>query len=120
MLPRFERTLDRLQGIYGSHNRMGIWSTEYGYQTKPPASGATVSPAEAAVWINWAEYLSYKQSRHPELRPVPAADPPPHGNFASGLEFPNGKPKADVRRVPDAAVPADHVDPEGTLARGVG
>ena len=92
-LPRFERTLDRLQGIYGSHSHMGIWSTEYGYQTKPPASGATVSPAKAAVWINWAEYLSYKQSRVQSyaqylLRDVPGS------NFASALEFPNGTQKA--------------------------
>ncbi len=93
VLPRFERTLDRLQGIYGSHNHMGIWSTEYGYQTTPPSPKHAISPAKAAVWINWAEYLSYKQPRIQSyaqylLRDVPGSA------FASGLELPNGRQKA--------------------------
>jgi hypothetical protein len=93
VLPRFERILDRLQGIYGSRNRMGIWSTEYGYQTTPPSPKHAISPAKAAVWINWAEYLSYKQPRIQSyaqylLRDVPGSA------FASGLELPNGSQKA--------------------------
>jgi hypothetical protein len=93
VLPRFERILDRLQRIYGSRNHMGIWSTEYGYQTTPPSPRHAISPAKAAVWINWAEYLSYKQRRIQSyaqylLRDVPGSA------FASGLELPNGSPKA--------------------------
>jgi hypothetical protein len=101
VLPRFERILDRLQGIYGSRNRMGIWSTEYGYQTTPPSPRNAISPALAAAWINWAEYLSYKQPRIQSyaqylLRDVPGSA------FASGLELPNGsqKPTYAAYRMP--------------------
>jgi len=102
VLPRFERTLDRLQGIYGSHNTMGIWSTEYGYQTKPPSKIATVSPSEAAYWINWAEYLSYKQPRIQSYSQYLLVDPSSGSNFTSGLEFPNGtqKPAFSAYRMP--------------------
>jgi hypothetical protein len=101
VLPRFERILDRLQGIYGSRNHMGIWSTEYGYQTTPPSPKNAISPAKAAVWINWAEYLSYKQPRIQSygqylLRDVAGSA------FASGLELPNGslKPTYAAYRMP--------------------
>ncbi|MBV8220688.1 MAG: hypothetical protein JO325_19670, partial [Solirubrobacterales bacterium] len=35
-VPRLERTLDRLNGIYGSHTHFAVYNTEYGFRTRPP------------------------------------------------------------------------------------
>jgi hypothetical protein len=101
VLPRLMRALDRLNGAYGSHTRFPIWSTEYGYWTKPPDPVAKISPDVAAGYMNWAEYLSYKQPRISSYDQFLLVDPP-LGNFASGLEFFGGKHKAtyDAYRLP--------------------
>ncbi len=56
-IPHMAQTMDRVQGVYGSHARMKIYNTEYGYQS------GFVSPQNAAKFINWAEYLSWKNPR---------------------------------------------------------
>ncbi len=96
-----EATLDRLNRVYGSRSRFPIWSTEYGYETKPPQSNAHINAATAAIYINWAEYLSWRQPRIKSYMQYLLVDPP-GGNFASGLEFSDGTPKADydAYRVP--------------------
>ncbi len=86
------RTLDRLNGVYGSHAQFPIWNTEYGYWTNPPQKAARISPATAAYYINWAEYISWKSKRIQSYSQYLLVDPPPD-NFASGLEFKNGTPK---------------------------
>jgi hypothetical protein len=43
--------------VYGPYKQMAAYNTEYGYQT-----GYTTADNEAA-YINWAEYLSYKNPR---------------------------------------------------------
>ena len=45
-LPRLERTLDRLNGIYGSHTHFPVWSTEFGFRTRPPDPHEGVSPLD--------------------------------------------------------------------------
>ena len=99
-LPALERTLDRLNRVYGSHSRFPIWNTEYGYRTRPPDK-LGVSQSTAADYINWAEYISYRQSRLRNSMQYLLVDPF-NGIFASGLELPNGKHKAtfDAYRVP--------------------
>jgi hypothetical protein len=98
-LANLERELDRLQQVYGSHQRFPIYDTEYGYITHPPNVKAYVSPATAAYYINWAEYLSWKQPRVASTMqyllydPPPAATNPGDGGFSSGLLFSNGRPK---------------------------
>jgi hypothetical protein len=92
---RLERTLDRLQAVYGSRNRLPIWNTEYGYWTNPPAKVAKISPTTAAYYINWAEYLSWRQPRVRSYMQYLLVDPP-LDNFASGLEFKTGAPKQPV------------------------
>jgi hypothetical protein len=101
VVPRLESTLDRLNRVYGSHTRFPIWSTEYGYWTKPPAPKATLSPTTAAGYINWAEYVSYKDRRIASYAQFLLVDPPV-GNFASGLELFGGqhKPAYDAYRMP--------------------
>ena len=59
-----------------------------------------VSPATAAYYINWAEYLSWKSPRIASTMQYLLNDPPPtqaiYNGFASGLYFSNGKPKATL------------------------
>jgi hypothetical protein len=103
-IPRMATALDRVQRSYGSHKRLQIYNTEYGYETNPPnATDHFVSPATASVYINWAEYLSWRNPRIATTMQYLLVDPNPRvnikvygkGGFASGLIFFNGKPKAD-------------------------
>jgi hypothetical protein len=92
-VPRLEQVLDRLQRVYGSDTRFPIYSTEFGYQTTPPDEEAgTVSPALAATYLNWSEYLTWRDPRIRSYDQYLLVDPP-RGNFASALEFSNGVPK---------------------------
>jgi hypothetical protein len=111
-IPQVEATMDHLNKVYGSKKRFPIYNTEYGYITNPPArqkpscGSSYASPATAAYYINWAEYLSWKQSRVSSYMQYLLADPPatagPYAGFASGLELPNGthKPGYDAYRLP--------------------
>ncbi len=103
------RGLDRLEGKYGSSMRFPIYDTEFGYITAPPkhspdpTSGIRVlylSPAVAADYMNWAEYISW---RNPRLRsfmqyllydPLPPRRSNDWGGFASGILTWNGVQKA--------------------------
>ena len=63
-LGTLERTLDGAQGAYGSHHRMAVYNNEFGYVTHPPNLDHTfASPAQAAVYMNQAEYLSWRDGR---------------------------------------------------------
>jgi hypothetical protein len=108
-MPQIEATIDHVNKVYGSGKRYPIYNTEYGYITNPPSTHhkpAYVSPATAAFYINWGEYLSWKQSRVASYMQYLLTDPPPntgpYAGFASGLEFPNGshKPGYDAYRLP--------------------
>ncbi len=101
--------LDRLQGVYGSRTRFAIYDTEFGYITSPPKHSPDptssvrvlyLSPAIAADYMNWAEYISWRNPRirsydqyllWDPLRPNRAND---WGGFASGLLSWNGVQKA--------------------------
>ena len=97
---RLEGVLDHLNRVYGSRSHFNVWSTEYAYRTKPPDK-VGVSLANQAYYLNWAEYISYKQRRIGSFDQYLLVDPP-SGSFASGLEFNNRKPKPsfDAFRMP--------------------
>ncbi len=99
-LPALERTLDRLNSVYGSRSRFPIWNTEYGYRTRPP-DRVGVSPSTGAYYINWAEYLSWRMPRLRDYMQYLLIDGY-NGVFASGLIYPNGKskPALDAYRMP--------------------
>jgi hypothetical protein len=94
------RALDRVQRAYGSQRRLPIYNTEYGYITNPPNRGTFVSPATAAYYLNWAEYLSWRQPRIASTMQYLLTDPSlgpgfaREGGFASGLQFSDGRAKA--------------------------
>lgn len=108
-LPQMASTLARVLRAYRFRARLPIWNTEYGYVTNPPNSSAhNVSPATQAYYLNWAEYLSW---RNPAVRsfsqylledPNPTVGTPEYGGFASGLLFFGGRPKPsyDAWRLP--------------------
>lgn len=88
-----ESSLDRMNLVYGSHTKFPIWSTEFGYQTTPPDTEAgTVTPAIAARYLNWAEYLTWLDPRQRSFDQYLLTDPP-SGAFATGLETAAGVPK---------------------------
>jgi hypothetical protein len=94
------RALDRMVHAYRSRARLAIWSTEYGYITNPPNhSGSFPTPVNQAYYLNWAEYLSWRNSRVQSFMqyllqdPNPVVGTPEYGGFASGLEFFGGQPK---------------------------
>ncbi len=93
-------TIDRVQRVYGSQRRLPIYNTEYGYITHPPNRGTFVSPATAAYYLNWAEYLSWRQPRIASTMQYLLTDPSlgpgfaGGGGFATGLQFSDGRAKA--------------------------
>jgi hypothetical protein len=101
-IPRLERTLDRLNGVYGSLTHFAVWNTEYGFRTKPPDPNLGVSQATAAEYMNWAEYLSYRQPRLYSYSQYQLVDAPPPAFFDTGLDNPGGshKPGYDAYRMP--------------------
>jgi hypothetical protein len=90
---KLEHVLDVTQRVYGSKTKFPIWSTEFGYQTTPPDTEAgTVSPATAAAYLNWSEYLTWLDPRERSFDQYLLADPP-GGAFATGLLTATGVPK---------------------------
>ncbi len=89
-LPNMWRSLDRMQAMYGSRTRFPIYNDEYGYITEPPHptdshTGRFISPATAAYYINWAEYLSWKWPRIASYMQYPVWDPSPNPSVANGV-----------------------------------
>jgi hypothetical protein len=95
---RLQRALDRATGAYGAHPRFPIWNTEYGYITSPPKRSPDprskvpyVNQSTAAYYLNWAEYISWRNPRIKSFSQYLLADPQPatastdFGGFASGL-----------------------------------
>jgi hypothetical protein len=98
-LANLEQAIDHVQRVYGSRRRLPIYNTEYGYITHPPNRSMFVSPATAAYYLNWAEYLSWRQPRIASTMQYLLSDPSfgpgfgGEGGFASGLEFSDGRAK---------------------------
>jgi hypothetical protein len=93
-LPNLEAALDKLNRLFGSKTTYAIYNDEYGYITNPPEKGNYVSPATAAYYLNWAEYLSWRSGRIKSTMQYLLYDAPPSATaFATGLENWNGRLK---------------------------
>jgi hypothetical protein len=113
------RASDRLERVYGSPSHLQIYNTEFGYITsppkhdnqrepKPPYYYPWVSPATAAYYDNWAEYISWRNPRIGSFfqyllhDPLPATKDNDWGGYASGLlnwNY-NAKPGFSAWRLP--------------------
>jgi hypothetical protein len=104
-------SLDRLQRVYGSHTRFPIYDTEFGYITSPPKHRTKypwVTVTTAAYYLNWAEYIHWRNPRLMSFEQFLLADPlaalPSNdfGGFASGLRTFRGaeKPTYPAWRLP--------------------
>jgi hypothetical protein len=102
-LDSLEHTLDTVQNAYGSSTKFPIYSTEFGLQTNPPETiGRAIDSKTAAKYLNWSEYISWRNPRVFSYDQYLLTDPP-GGNFATGLEYADGKPKPqlyDAYRLP--------------------
>jgi hypothetical protein len=93
-IPRLEQLLDSLQRTYGSGTRFPIYDTEFGYQTDPPEKLLrAITTTQAAYYLNWAEYIHYRDPRIRSFDQYLLTDPA-SGSFATGLESVDGAPKA--------------------------
>lgn len=107
-LPRLASTLDRLQRSYGSTKTLEIYNTEFGYITDPPNHTTHygrhfLSAAVAAGYLNWAEYLTWRNPRLATTMQYLLYDPYPKASgFATGLISDAGTPKPtfDAYRMP--------------------
>lgn len=92
-LPQLIQTVDQLQRSYGSHARLKIYNTEYGYQNQ------YVDAQDAAEYLNWAEYLSWQNPRIASYDQFELQDA---GWFATGLVYGDGqlKPSFSAYRLP--------------------
>ena len=99
VLKRVAAALDKVTKAYGSNKHYPIYNDEFGVITNPPQTkGGYLSPANAAVWLNQAEYLSYKNPRVASYSQYLLEDPVPNPNpgFATGLFTSKGQPKATL------------------------
>jgi hypothetical protein len=93
-LPNMIKALDQAQRAYRSGKHFPLWNTEFAYITNPPNRLVrAVSPANQAYYDNWAEYLSWRNSRIASAMQFLLYDPNPSvgtaecGGFASGLVY---------------------------------
>lgn len=97
VIGRATSELQRVTSAWHHTRRYNIWSTEYGYITKPPQHGKPYpSPAQAAIYLNESEYLSYRNPRIVSYAQYLLNDPAKLqgvGLFASGLLTASGTPK---------------------------
>lgn len=96
-LGNLAKTLDGVNRVYGSRTKFRIYNDEYGYITNPPSGSGFPSPNTAAYYLNWTEYLSWKNPRVASYAQYLLADSPPVAGkigFNSGLLNATGKPKA--------------------------
>ena len=98
VLPNLERTLNRAQAAYGSFPTLPIYSTEFGFQTNPPEQIArAIDPVKAALYMNWSEYISWRNPRMLSYDQYLLTDPANANSlsgFATGLELADHRPKA--------------------------
>jgi hypothetical protein len=101
VIGQLTRALDRAQGVYGAHPHMPVYDTEFGYITTPPKHDNQLEPGghrypwvsqtTAAYYLNWAEYISWRNPRLQSFMqfllydPLPALRSNDWGGFASGL-----------------------------------
>jgi len=100
-LGRVVRALDKLSAKNRlASDRMPIWITECGFQTKPPDPYQTPIK-QVPAFLGQAEWLAYRNPRVVSYSQYPLFDDPlvgTGGGFQSGLRKSNGAKKGDIYR----------------------
>lgn len=118
-LARLSKLLDRLAAMRRIDPKVrDLYLTEFGYESNPPDPIKPFSPQEQARFINWSEYLAWK---NPRVKMFPqfllkdmgtvsaeaaARGKREYGDWQSGLFFNDGSPKPAASSFPLAL----HVD----------
>jgi hypothetical protein len=96
-IPKLEQLLDRVNHVSGSSTQFPIWSTEFGYVTDPPnTAGGSVPVKTAAMYLNWAQYISWANPRIKSYDQYLVNDPSTPDGFTTGLKSYAGKPKVTL------------------------
>ncbi len=106
-LGRLEQTLDRVFRSFGSRRRLGLYLTEYGYQTRPPDPYQLFTPAEQAIFLDQATWMTMRDPRVRALSQYLLRDAPPNRSkpqsspvywetFQTGLLYADGRPKPSL------------------------
>ena len=104
-LGRLEAVLDRLRNAGRLRIGGSLWLDEYGYQTNPPDPFLGVSPATQDLWLQEADYLTWRNPRVKLLtqyvwQDEPAARGSAYSGWQSGLRYANGRPKPALAHFP--------------------
>jgi predicted small lipoprotein YifL len=108
-LGRLADALDRLAAAGRTAKRLGVWVTEYGYQTNPPDPTQRVTTAEQARWLPEADRIALSDPRVRSVSQFLLRDLPPRegvpalerwGDFQTGLRFPDGSAKPALQSFP--------------------
>jgi hypothetical protein len=105
-LDRLTKTLDKLVKMRRIDPKLrNVYLTEFGYETNPPDPEKPWSPAQQAVYLNWAEAIAWQNKRVRswpqfllrDMGTVSAEDAArgkrEYGDWQSGLFFHDGTPK---------------------------
>lgn len=106
-LGRLESTLDRAFRSFGSGRRLGLYLTEYGYQTRPPDPYQTFTLGQQASFLDEATWMTVRNPRVRALSQYLLRDAPPDGTaprnspvywgtFQTGLLYASGRPKPSL------------------------
>lgn len=72
---------------------LGLWYTEYGFQTNPPDRNLGVSLRRHAAYLNQSDWIAYRDRSVRGIAQYLLRDDPGLAGFQSGLEFIDGRAK---------------------------
>jgi hypothetical protein len=85
-LPRLERALDAAFRAYRVDRSLGLYLTEYGYETNPPNPFRGVTPRAQSLYLNEAAYMAWRDPRVRALSQFLLYDSPPDTRFPRGSQ----------------------------------
>jgi hypothetical protein len=95
-LGRVTKVLSRLRSKHRIQRSWSVWISEFGFESTPPDRYATPI-AKVPGFMNWSEFIAYKNRRVASISQYPLVDDPgKSAGFQSGLRFHSGKAKPGI------------------------
>ena len=95
-LGRITKALSRMRAKHRIQRSWKVWISEYGFESTPPDRYATPIK-KVPGFMNWSEYIAYKNRRVASYSQYPLVDDPGRSaGFQSGLRFHSGKKKPGI------------------------